>query len=259
MLYENIISKLQRLEQEIKSIETNLNSLPTGKLICAKCGKYTKWYQSDGHHSTYLPKKEKALAQQLAYKKYLSLKLKEIKQEKSALAFYLRHHSKESPSHLLLTREPGYSELLMSYFTPSSDELTNWMSEPYEKNPFHPELCIHKTSNGDFVRSKSEAMIAMLLHTNQIPFRYEASLSLDETILYPDFTIRHPITGKYYYWEHFGMMDSKEYAHNTFSKLNLYTINGILPSIHLITTYETKDHPINYEMVENLIQFYFLQ
>lgn len=188
----------------------------------------------------------------------INSKLQHLEQEKSALSFYLRHHSKESSSHQFLTQESGYSELLISYFTPTSHELADWMSEPYEKNPFHPELCIHKTSNGNFVRSKSEAMIAMLLHSNQIPFRYEASLSLDETTLYPDFTIRHPLTGKYYYWEHFAMMDSKEYVHNTFSKLNLYTINGILPSIHLITIYETKEHPLHYEMVEKFIQFYFL-
>ena len=91
MLYESICSENIRLEQEIKSIESTLNSLPKGKLICAKCGKYTKWYQSDGHHSTYLPKAEKNLAEQLAYKKYLSLKLEELKQEQTALLFFLQY------------------------------------------------------------------------------------------------------------------------------------------------------------------------
>lgn len=259
MLYESICSENIRLEQEIKSIESTLNSLPKGKLICAKCGKYTKWYQSDGHHSTYLPKEEKNLAEQLAYKKYLSLKLEELKQEQAALLFYLRHHStKESPSFQLLSPESRFSELLSSYFTQDSNTLANWANEPYEKNPLYPEQCIHKTANGTYVRSKSEAIIAMLLHTHKIPFRYEAPLILNETTLYPDFTIRHPITGKYYYWEHFGMIDVKEYGQNTFSKLSLYTNHGIFPSIQLITTYETKEHPLSYDIVENLIHFYFL-
>lgn len=259
MLYESIRSEHQRLEQEIKSIESTLKFLPEGKLICAKCGNYTKWYQSDGHHSTYLPKEERNLAEQLAYKKYLSLKLEELKQEQTALLFYLRHHStKESPSIKLLSPESRFSELLNSYLTPDSNELDNWSNDPYEKNPLYPEQCIHKTINGVYVRSKSEATIAMLLHTHKIPFRYEAPLTLGETILYPDFTIRHPITGKYYYWEHFGMIDVKEYSQNTFSKLSLYTNHGIFPSIRLITTYETKEHPLNYDIVENLIHFYFL-
>ena len=259
MLYESICSENIRLEQDIKSIESTLKSLPDGKLICAKCGKYIKWYQSNGHHSTYLPKEERNLAEQLAYKKYLSLKLEELKQEKSAISFYLRHHStKESPSAQLLSSESHFSELLASHFTPQSHELANWMAASYDKNTLFPDQCIHKTVNNIFVRSKSEATIAMLLHTHQIPFRYEAALTLNETTLYPDFTIRHPISGKYYYWEHFGMMDVKEYSQNTFSKLNLYSANGILPSIQLITTYETKEHPLNYDIVENLIHFYFL-
>ena len=42
MLYESICSENIRLEQEITSIESILNSLPKGKLICARCGKYKK-------------------------------------------------------------------------------------------------------------------------------------------------------------------------------------------------------------------------
>lgn len=259
MLYESIRSEHQRLEQEIKSIESTLKFLPEGKLICAKCGNYTKWYQSDGHHSTYLPKEERNLAEQLAYKKYLSLKLEELKQEKSAITYYLRHYpSKERPSIKLLSSESRFSELLNSYLTPDSNELDNWSNDPYEKNPLYPEQCIHKTINGVYVRSKSEATIAMLLHTHKIPFRYEAPLTLGETILYPDFTIRHPITGKYYYWEHFGMMDTPSYIDNATNKLNLYASNGITPGVNLITTYESLKHPLDPEVIEKYIQYYFL-
>ncbi|MFQ8777759.1 MAG: hypothetical protein ACLR78_10425 [Roseburia sp.] len=62
------------------------------------------------------------------------------------------------------------------------------------------------------MRSKSEAMIAMLLHLNAIPYRYECALSLGGVTLFPDFTIRHPVTGVLYYWEHFGLMDDPAYA-----------------------------------------------
>ena len=132
------------------------------------------------------------------------------------------------------------------------------MYSPFEHNEKNPEQLIHKTISGNFVRSKSEAFIAMLLHINRIPFRYECALQLGETTIFPDFTIRHPETGQIYYWEHFGLMDNPAYCKNAFSKLQLYVSGGIIPTIHLITTYETLENPLSSELVENIVQQYFL-
>lgn len=98
----------------------------------------------------------------------------------------------------------------------------------------------------------------MFLYTNKIPFRYECALQLGESVIFPDFTIRHPETGNLYYWEHFGLMDDLSYSRNSCAKLQLYTSHGIIPSIHLITTYETKDSPLSSEIVEKIVSHYFL-
>lgn len=87
----------------------------------------------------------------------------------------------------------------------------------------------------------------------QIPSRYEAILQINKTILYPDFTIRHPRTGKYFYWEHFGLMDDPSYAKNASAKHQLYISNGIIPNIQLITTYETKENPLSAEMANKIV------
>lgn len=68
-----------------------------------------------------------------------------------------------------------------------------------------------------------------MLLTNKIPFRYECELQLEETTLYPDFTLRHPLTGQVFYWEHFGMMDNPNYCRNATTKLQLYFSHGIIP------------------------------
>jgi len=99
----------------------------------------------------------------------------------------------------LMENHPGYQELLQGYFLPEIEEFREWMLAPYDRNTTYSENLIHKTSMGSFVRSKSEAMITHFLFTHQIPFRYECALHLEETIIYPDFTIRHPVTGKLYY------------------------------------------------------------
>lgn len=132
------------------------------------------------------------------------------------------------------------------------------MKSPYETNHKYPELCIHKSISGNKVRSKSEALIDMLLYTHKIPFRYECALHLGETTLFPDFTLRHPVTGEIYYWEHFGKMDNPKYAQNVISKLRLYISTGILPGIHLITTYETSTKPLTSDTIERIIHEFFL-
>lgn len=147
--------------------------------------------------------------------------------------------------------------MLGSYFQTSSQQIREWQNMPYEKNPKYPEHLIHKTVSGIYVRSKSESMIALQLYTEKIPFRYECALQLGETTLYPDFTILHPKTGEIFYWEHFGMMDEPHYYNKAFLKLQLYTSYGIVPSVNLITTYETKTHPLSSEIIEKIIEHYF--
>lgn len=203
--------------------------LPPGKLICTRNENRYKWFQSDGHSSSYIHKKNRPLAEQLAIKKYLSIREKELQHELKALEFYLRHHSESA----------GQAEQLLL-------------------DPRYPEQLIHRTASGIYVRSKSEAIISMFLYINKIPFRYEHALELGDIIVHPDFTIRHPVTGEYFYWEHFGMMDDPDYRENTFSKLERYSYHEIYPSMQLITTFETKESPLASDMVEALVKYYFL-
>lgn len=255
-IYHRIYSESQRLEEEIQILQEKLKFYPKGRFYCTRDGKHYKWYKSDGKKQTYIPKENYALAQQLAAKKYLSKKLEELIHEKRALDFYLHHHS-EKTTEQWFAEHPEYSKLLAPLFLSQSEKLSNWINSPYETNLKYPELCIHKTLSGNTVRSKSEALIDMALYMKGIPFRYECALRLGEATLFPDFTILHPITEKFYYWEHFGQMDKPKYAHNTISKLQLYTSHGILPGIHLITTYETSIKPLTSETVNRIIDEFF--
>lgn len=139
-----------------------------------------------------------------------------------------------------------------------TDELAEWCNSPFEHNRYKTEALVHQTISGQSVRSKSESLIASELFLNNIPFRYECILNLGDRIMFPDFTIRHPVTGEYYYWEHFGMMDKPDYARSTIDKLNSYVEHGIIPSINLITTYETSNHPITQLKIANVVKEYFL-
>ena len=256
---EQMLTEFKRLETKITSIDAQLASLPKENIYCCRNGKYYKWYIKKGNETIYLPKKEQKLAEQLALRKYLLLLREDLLSEKRAFEFYYKHHKSDfGKAEKVLIDCPEFQSLLSPFFSPVSKELSDWMKSPYEKSKKYPEQLTHKTSSGNFVRSKSEVLIDLLLYKNRIPFRYECELCLNGITIFPDFTIRHPKTGALFYWEHFGLMDDAAYAKSAFSKMSLYTANGIIPSINLITTFETMDHHLSVKMVEMLIRQYFL-
>ena len=70
---------------------------------------------------------------------------------------------------------------------------------------------IHEALSGDMLRSKSEVIIANMLHERGVPFRYEQPLFAgDGTLRLPDFTVT--LAGKTYYWEHLGRLDLTDYT-----------------------------------------------
>ena len=248
---------MEQIKQKLSSLSTILDTLPGGELICSKNGHYYKWYHSIHGKLKYIPKKNRLLAEQLAYKKYITYQLQDLQNEYDSMLSYMNnHHPLPGKASALLSESTEFRSLLLPHF--SNTSLSDWLSSPYEKNPKYPEQLIHKSSSGNMVRSKSEAIIDTFLFLNKIPFRYECLLELGNVKLYPDFTIRHPKNGNLIYWEHFGRMDDPGYARKAASKLQLYISHGIIPSIHLITTYETKDVPLTTELAEKIIQYYFL-
>lgn len=232
--------------------------MPEGRLFCFKNGQYTKWYRQNGKEKRYIKKSERSLAEKLALKKYFQYLERDLSNEKSAILLYLNKiNSHTDTAEKLLTEKSEYQSLLNSQFKPHSKELEEWMNESYEKNPYYPEKLIHKCMSGNIVRSKSEAMIDMILHTNHIPYRYECELKMGDKIFYPDFMIRHPETGELYYWEHFGLIDQKKYMEEMLGKLRIYIQNGIIPTVNLIMTFETNDIPFTNELAELITEYYF--
>lgn len=259
MFYEQMLINLTKLQKQIDFINTKLQNLPEGNFVCSNTGKNYKWYCTDGKKKSYIPKGNQEFAAQLAYKKHLKWQLQELEKEKKAVELYLRRMDPQKntplPSYI---NHPEYQRLISTYQDPLSKELQDWMIAPYEKSQKYPEKLIHKISSGNVFRSKSEAMIALCLEKHRIPYRYENALYFGEIVVHPDFTIRHPKTGETFYWEHFGLMDQPDYFKNAYTRLNLYNAHGIIPSVHLIATFETREYPLDIAKVEAFIDEYFL-
>lgn len=80
---------------------------------------------------------------------------------------------------------------------------------------------IHQTADGNFVRSKSEVIIANLLHAAGMNYRYEEPLHYDGGKILPDFTI-YLSNGRKIFWEHIGMLGVEDYDRRWAEKLNVY-------------------------------------
>ena len=232
-------------------------SLPEGYISIGHQGNTSKWFHYVNNQRHYLKKKDFKLAQQLALKKYLYLKLKvlngtlrNLENSNNRIQVYQDRLND-------LLNDQAYLELLSNHFSLSNSEASIWMNSPYPRNNSHPENLTHPTINGLLVRSKSESMIAIALKNNHIPFRYENILQLNGKDYAPDFTIMHPLTNKIYYWEHFGMMDNSDYCDDFSNKIKVYSSNGIILGDNLIASFESKASPLNYQTINNLIKQYF--
>lgn len=258
-IYNEIITGQCNIKTQIENLQKKIAALPEGKLLCVRNGNYVKWFLSNGKNPIYLPKKKRSLAESLALKKFYQLQLKELTIKQELLETQLQEYqNSNTEAMILLDTNSCFRELLEPHFRTFSKEIQEWADEDYEHNPNHPEFLTHKTFSKYKVRSKSEVIIANTLFSNQIPFRYECVLTLQNINFYPDFTIRHPKTGETIYWEHFGMMDNPSYCSKTFNKLNIYAEHGLIPTINLITTYETRTSPINSEKIRQIVHEYFL-
>ena len=140
------------------------------------------------------------------------------------------------------------------------ERVRQWNLGQYESNNFHPENLRFETEQGEFVRSKSEVIIANILyqHRKDILYKYEKPLEVlvDRKIktIYPDFTIMNIHTGKIYYWEHAGRMDDPIYANELVKKTNTYIINGFLPGKDVIFTYETMANPLEIFAIRSIVE-----
>ncbi len=248
-----------RLSDVISDLDSQIKDMPNGNFYVTQCGRYMRWFVSDNDgNRKYIPKKEKDIALIMAHKKYLEYLKADVQFDKDCIDMYLEKSKSYSRKIPELLENPKYMELLRAERGCVTEKLQEWSNSPYEKNEYSPESLIFHAASGHVVRSKSESLIAAELFWNKVPFRYECILNLGDRVVFPDFTIRHPSTGDYFFWEHFGMMDNPDYARKTSDKICMYISHNIIPSINLITTYETKNCPLNPLKVANIVKEYFL-
>ena len=263
------IEQLQERLMELKTILKNLKNAPAskiqGRLRISQKGKYTEYYHvtsANKPRGKYIPKKQGATACQLAQKDYDSKIITLVENEIAALKAYLMTAS--YISNFTIKMCPARQKLITQLTLTDEQYAAQWKTTPYQGRPFTPDATAFTTLRKERVRSKSEVLIANALTQNNIPYRYEYPLTLkktlqkDTTTLHPDFLCLNLRTRQEFFWEHFGLMDSPEYAQNAASKLNLYAQSQILPGRNLIITMETATEPLTPIVIEEMIKGFLM-
>jgi len=157
----------------------------------------------------------------------------------------------------------GLKDYSQRHLSETARRLTNLFQPPAPvevQSRFLEHRLIHRTRRGEAVRSKSEVVIADLLYSLDVDYRYEKELiGEDGSKRLPDFTIDDPASGLKVYWEHLGLLDRAQYKRDWERKLEWYRANGILPHTEgggkngvLVTSEESGSKGLDAQALERL-------
>ena len=142
----------------------------------------------------------------------------------------------------------------------------------------------YKTMRGDYVGSKSEAIIADRLFANDIPYHYEVAFTPeaetdssrpvfdeygrlvgyegigfgphDRNTIHPDFYVLNKRTRKAYYWEHLGRLNDQKYCTENLNRLVRIIDAGYTIGEEILITHEDSYNPLRLESIDEIIENY---
>ena len=245
-------------ENRIFELEKSLEKYPPGTLQFHLNGYNYTWRISykDGPRRT-LPKKKRAYARKMAKKRAIEAEIKTLKKEKEACEMYLKCCEEESELDKLWENS-DFVSLLRDESGFIKADAEKWQKEEFEQCPKYPEGKVYDTLRGDKVRSKAEALIANILFTLKIPYRYEQAHIIGDRKFYPDFTVLNVRTGQEYIIEFFGMMHNSQYACSAGFKVDKYFSNGYVPFENILFFYESDKRPLDLGRIESDIRKYLM-
>ena len=254
LILKNLLS---RINNSIERLEASINQSSEGQIeVRRRDGKLLFYKYVKGKTDKYLGADKTQEIKQLIQKKFDTELLRVSIREKKVLERAIKDLGPKTREQVWEEFPQQFKEYLKVDESINAGYIEKWKSEwPLTKKDEEHKFL---TSKGDYVRSKSEYIIAERLFRAGIPYHYETNLTFCHGFYryWPDFKVLNPKTLKVYYWEHFGMMDDKTYFSETQEKLEVYCEFGYLPGKNLILSFETATRPLNVEYVDRLIAFY---
>lgn len=249
--------RVKVLNAMLKELEKEIAKAPDGHIIAAKNkGTFQYYLKKDSKDvAKYISKSNLEFVQSLVQKEYnlrlkqaIEKRLRVIKKNDNAITY-------DDLFQIYYDFPEGKRILIQPYLMPIPEVAKMWAQEVYPENAYRKENKIVPTKRGEFVRSKSEQIIADMLYDYGIPYQYEYPFAKkDGKTLRPDFRVMNIRTHEVKFWEHFGIMDDSVYASHMVEKVNEYAENGLFIGDNLLISLETGKKILDPKMVEMIIK-----
>lgn len=249
--------EIEELLRQLKKRERAYDKLPEGVIrVTADRGKHQYFFRKEGDpKSIYIREKDRELACKLVQREFDRNALKKLEEMRGALTRFLKNYDVNAMADLYENLCEGRKAIVTPLEITDAAYVEKWLEEHRgEQNPY-PEQGKYETEQGEYVRSKSEKILADTFYKMKVPYRYEARLSLGPNYnAYPDFTCLNVRKRKTIYWEHLGLLNVDAYASKNHEKLALYEKNGILLGDTLMISFETEECPLNTAVLRKKIE-----
>jgi hypothetical protein len=263
--YESELNaQLQEIENLIVEEEKRIKlykNLEPGRLRVTEshgCPQYL--FRKDGTtKEQYIPTYEKDKIRLLAQRDYDEKTYKLLNDMKKRLAKFLDGYDPEMLDHIYNRMCQGRKNIVVPIMLTDEMYIEKWM-EKYKggMNTFG-EATEFKSQRGEFVRSKSEKIIADYFYTHNIPYQCEPTFTVaNNKNVFPDFAILNVRKRKTIYWEHLGKVGEEVYATRNFNKLMDYEEQGLIIGDNLIITMETEKRSLDIAIVEEKVRLFLL-
>lgn len=261
-LLQQVQARIDELQKAIDFLQVQLDKAPEGALYGSRSHAKWQWQRKLNSERTYLSGRHVQLIRSLAQKKYNALVLDNLKHQRDVLDGLLEAYHPQNGEAIYASMPIEWRNEIIPLNLPDEEYAEQWQNLNYRRKPV--ENTGFLTAKGEYVRSKSEIIIADTLNNLGVPYRYEyphellAEKKTHRVKVFSDFTCLNIRTRKEIVWEHFGIMDNPDYAQNAVSKIELYENSGYFPGDNLIFTMERLDKPLNSGIVRQLVKKYLI-
>lgn len=245
---------LQKLQQKL---ERNRLEHPGGMVKVIRHKKSFQYYQKADSKAPwkYIPKRERSKAERIVNCEYLEALRTQIAGEIETLNRALKQSFPKSLEDLYSGLSDGRKALIRRVFPSEEEFVQAFINEEYKPLEAFSENKQFETGKGEFVRSKSELMIAEALIRNGIPYQYEYPVRLKgRGIVYSDFRCLNVRRREVILWEHLGKMGDESYANAAIQKVRDYEESGFAVGKNLIITEESAGVPLTPSTINRWIK-----
>lgn len=253
---EERLAEVERLLKEAEKRLKSYKNLEEGTLRVTEshgCPQY-HFRKKGSDKEKYIPTYEKDKIALLAQRDYDEKIFKLLKDMHKRLDKFIKGFDEDSIEHVYDRMCAGRKKFVNPIVPTNQMRVEKWLEKHKGGENTFGEATEFKTLRGEYVRSKSEKILADYFYANQIPYQYEPRFELDDfRNKYPDFVLYNLRKRKTIYWEHLGKVDDATYVIRNMSKLMDYEKSGLLLGDNLIITLETRERPLNTELVEKIV------